>query len=515
MINARNRRFESAGIWLVVIPFILFSALLLAFIPLYAAAFVFGVGLIVAATLVPMNWLMLTILTVAAVIGGSVEYFLGMAQVNWLPFLLSVVAAFRAVASRLLASNDQSLGDGGPRGFGRTFILASAFVYTAIVLASAVINWIPFTQAFAALKNYLMMWGILVALTLSNTSIRTWRLLWYGFLSISLLQLPVVLYQRLFVASKIGNTNWGLSFDAINGTFGGGLAGGRSGAVAMFICIALAFVLATWRERRISNARCLMLIAFIVPTLFIVEVKAVAIWLPLVVMIVFGAHIRQRPGVFLGGLVAVALLVVGILLAYRYSYYQGSRESADLFDFFAHQIEYIYDPNRFNPVSRELGRVSTLVHWWREVDLANVASWLIGFGPGASRGISSLAIGELAKRYPFFIDISSASVLLWDLGVVGFAAFCSTIVVSAISSFRIARQCAPGSEEKVQLEANGIGLLLILSGVVYTRDAVDGPIMQFVMFVFLARVLVAVRSVAAMASPQSGLSAIPQRQVLA
>lgn len=491
----RNARSQVSVLpWLFGLPLLVLVGIAVAVAPPYATALVLGLMLLGMAVVMPFNGLLLACLVTSAVIGGSAEYFLGISQANWLPFMLSVLLAARGfITAHVQIGARQALPGQRLDRMGWAWFGLPAVVYLFTLVASAASNAIPFSQALASMKNYLLMWGVLVAVIYHRDMERASSQIWRAFVLIGLLQLPVVLYQRFFVASRLANTSASLSFDAINGTFGGGLLGGRSGALAMFICIVLGYLLIMWRAGRLPGWSLAGLAMLLLPSLFMIEVKAVAIWLPLVAMLVFSQQIRRRPSLFLFGFLGSIALAVCVVLVYRYSFYSGSG-GGSLWDFLSRQLTYVYDPNRFNPATRELGRVSALVHWWNEAgDRGGVVNWLFGFGPGASRGVSTVAVGTIARLYTFYIDISAAAALLWDVGVVGFIALCLVLIAGAAESWRLSKVEAMPANLRLQLEAAAIALVLILSSVIYVRDAVDGSTIQFLIYFLLGMVVYARR----------------------
>lgn len=486
-----------AGLVVALLLGSLFAGVFTAFAPQFAfILMVMGLA-VTAGFLLPVPWLLVATLVISAIFAGSLEYFLKFSQANWIPFVLAVFLAVRATVETRFGTGAVKL---GPRSInpGLAMFAYPAIVYLTVLVASGVANQIPGAQAFAAIKNYLMMWGVLVAFLTLQSHERTFKSLWRAVVIIGALQLPVVLFQRFFIASRLGNTTSSLSFDAINGTFGGGLTGGRSGTLAMFICIAVGYLLILWRDKQLGGGKLLGALLLLLPTLFIVEVKAVVFWLPAVAFLVFIGQIRRRPFMFFAGLAASAVLVLAVITAYRFSYYSPTGDRS-VESFFTHDLAYMWDPNRFNPNTRELGRISVLVHWWRESQLGSAVFWLFGYGPGASRGVSSVAIGAVAAKYPFYIDINAVATLLWDLGTVGFLSFCSMLGLAAVEARRLKRTAMLPEWLRHQLEATMVGLLLIVSSLIYVREAIDGTTIQFMTFFFLGTVVYA-RNVAAQPS---------------
>lgn len=464
-------------IWVVSVPAILLVGAMTALVPKGAAAMIVGVAFVSVAFITPPTALLVWTLVFAALIGGSIEYFFGLAQANWIPFVLSLVLLTRSTFAPkgVQFAQKRDLGQSG------NYFLAPAFVFLVTLMASSLLNLTPLPQILASVKNYLLMWGVLFALLLAPKLGDAKRLVWKWVLIIAALQLPVVLYQKLFISSKIANSAGSLSYDAINGTFGGGLLGGRSGALAMFVCIAIGYAMILWREGRWSGPRLLGYLLATLPTLAIVEVKAVVFWLPVVTSLVFVSQIKQRPAIFVLTMACSLALVFGIMVVYQTNYGAPTAGGSVVEEFFR-KIYYVFDPERFNSTTRELGRFSALTHWWRENSLSNPIQFLLGHGPGASRGASSFAVGTVAAKYSFFIDISAAAALLWDTGLVGTLAFLGTLGFGMIQTAQASRGAKVDQENRIYFQTASIALLLILSSVFYTRDAVDGPIVQFMIF---------------------------------
>lgn len=484
MFAPSPKGFSPVLIWVLSVPLVVAVSLLTAFAPKQAVALVLGAVFVSVAFIVPQSWLIVWTLIFAALIGGSIEYFLGIGQANWIPFILSLVLAARAI----LGSNSPRL-VGQPRVRRPTALFAvPAWIFLAILVGSAVANAAPILQVLAAAKNYLLMWGVLIAFALLPDLKRATSLVWKWILVIAAFQLPVAMYQKFFIASKLSNTSGSLSFDAINGTFGGGLLGGRSGALAMFICIALAYALIQWRDKKWKTYQLIAYLMVTLPTLAIVEVKATVFWLPAVVLLVFFSLINRRPLTFVVTLIVSLLAALGILYIYQQSY-GGTTGGDSLVAAFLQQIYYVFDPDRFNPITRELGRMSVLTHWWRENSIDDPLHFLLGYGPGASRGVSTIAVGSVAANYNFLIDISAAAALLWDAGLLGLLTFLTMLLLGAMQIKVMARKLGNDESLRVNLEAAFIALLLILSSVFYVRDAVDGPIIQFIMFFCLGHAI--------------------------
>jgi hypothetical protein len=357
-------------------------------------------------------------------------------------------------------------------------------VYLLTLLFSAVMNQSPPLQVLVAAKNYVFVWAMLYVFLCDDdfaaTSSRFWRLIvWTG-----VLQLPVVLYQRVFVASKLGNSAAGLSWDAVSGTFGGGQLGGRSAAMAMFITMAVAYLMIRWRDRQLSGWRAFGLMFLMMPAIFLAEVKMVVIWLAFVGFMVFGRDLLKRPLAAIMALLVLIGLCAGIVFTYLTLYYEGTYSSGA--DLFQKQIGYIFDVDRFNVVTREIGRIASIYFWWTQNQHADINVLLMGSGPGASRSFSTIAVGEVAARYSYVLDTSTLTALLWDSGLIGVFCFLFFGALSMLAIWRGMSQPGVDLHQRHQMEASLIGLMLIYSGFAYNRDAIDSFAIQLLLVFFMA-----------------------------
>jgi len=455
---------------------------------LLGAALVFGaVGMAV-----PLHWMISLELLLGAIVAGSIEYFLGFAQAHWIPFLLGLLLGLRALIERPPLATRLAHRHTGFNALGNDPALFwyPAAVYLFAMLATVVINLPPLGQVLVAMKNYVFLWGVLLAYLGTRAFDSASRATWTVVILAAVVQLPVVLYQKVFVASRLSNAGGaaGLSWDAISGTFGGGLLGGHSATMAFFVTIALTYSLVRWLERRWSLWRLLFIAAFTIPSLFLAEVKAVLVWLAIAGLLVFVRRIGSRPLLFLAGCATLSVLLVSIVLAYKSMYYEGSR-TISIDELWEKQVYYVFEPNKFNTQTREMGRAASVVFWWRQHDASEPAEMLLGHGLGASRGISTFAVGEVARKFWFFIDTSSMTTLLWDTGAIGFLSFVAMLSLGAFQAFRLASTNYLTDDTRLQVEVAAIGLVLILSAVPYNRDAIDNAAMQCLMFFFLALVV--------------------------
>ena len=482
---------RSPDVGTILVVSVVFFALLVgistALLPQIAVAAVLGIFGVFLVLYLSLSTLLLSGLILTTVIAGSAEYFAGLSQANWLPYFLALALGFRGLVEINFGKSIKSGSRNTKAKYGMPIFLIPALLYLAAMVTSTIIAQPPFIQLFVGAKNYIFMAGVLIAYIAAKNFDATIKSTWQVLILVGCIQLPVVLYQKFFIASQLSNAGGrsGLSWDAISGTFGGGLLGGHSGAMALFASFVITICLIAWRNGNLSLLRLILISVAVLVPIFLGEVKAVVVWLTIAGSLVFIRQIRTRPLVFLIGMLSTAAVVGAIIFAYNYMYYEGTR-SIDLAELYEKQIKYFFDINKFNSETRQMGRIGSLAFWWRENEFADITYAIFGHGLGASRGSSTLAIGEVARKYTFFIDTSSATTLLWDLGVFGLAAFVSTLGIAAWEAHRLSLRSELGPTQKDAAEAVSIGLCLILTTIIYNRDSTDNASVQFLMFSLLA-----------------------------
>lgn len=436
-------------------------------------------------------------LFLATVIAGSLEYFAGLGPAHWVTYLMGLLLVFRALVERLSIARGSSLRLNDTGSGAKAAFIIWAWLYLSVVVFSTLVNTPPLIQAFVGVKNFFFMWGVLFAFAFLRRPDETSVKLWKAIVLIACIQLPVVLYQRYFIGAKVGNKGGlaGLSWDSVVGTFGGiPFLGGHSGSMALFISVAIVVVLIAWRNQSLATWKAVSFITLAFSAVLFAEVKAFVVWLFIGTTLVFWRVAKKRPVVFVGGMVMSVLLVVSLGYAYKTMYYDGDRFGGSSFsEVYERQISYIYDPNKFNTETRDIGRVASLLFWWHEHDLRDPVHMLFGHGIGASRGRSSLGAGEVAKQYSFWIDTSAATVLLWDFGLLGFSFFSAMILAGFFQGMKLAGDTLLPPRLRFSSECAAIALLIILSGVLYTRDSVDDTSVQFLLYFCLGIVAYAYR----------------------
>ncbi len=320
-------------------------------------------------------------------------------------------------------------------------IQVPAFVWLlAIFLCLAVVSTLVQSPAFgefvAGSKRYFQAYGLLFALALipfAARDVRQWRTALAG---IALLQLPFALYERFVLVPLRGGLESGKAeaTDIVAGTFGANLEGGSPNSLMVaFLLIAMAFAYMRWREGVLPGWKALL---FAIPCfipLFLGETKIVLVLIPLILLVLHRREAFSRPGMFLlVGLIGAALMT---LLAFVYVELMWKRP---LLDVLAETIAYNFQQKGHGHAF--LNRTTVLLFWWQKQSLADPAGFLFGHGIGSAyTGVLSFSIGHLAAKYlGYGIDLTTLSLLLWEVGVIGLVLHLAIFVMAWVAAGRLA-----------------------------------------------------------------------------
>lgn len=308
-----------------------------------------------------------------------------------------------------------------------------ALGFMAYALLNSFIQWHSPGDLLGGFKRYFQMWGIMFALcwlTFDERDIRRWQ---FFFVIVALLQLPFAVYELIIFVPRLEAT-WGVAaIDVVAGTFGAKVdGGGASGEMALFLVIMLAFLLARHLGKSLSVGRIIQLVPLILAPLFLGETKAVVIMLPLMFLVLYRHEIFIRLHYWLMGFVVLTLITVSA----GYYYLSFSDRPMDT------HIEEILEGNIYNKGYGflHLNRTTVLTFWAEKQGSHDPISFMFGNGLGSSHTATR---GYVAKHYPNHgIDLTTASALLWDVGVFGFILFIAILALAWKSAQRLQRESA-------------------------------------------------------------------------
>lgn len=402
---------------------------------------------------------------------GQIYYFGGIVQAPWIAYGLGLVLFLKILPvyfSDSLSKEKIPIPN-----------LIPVLFFFAAVLISLIVNLIPLVQAIIGLKNTLFMWSVFFIVALGGLSLVNINNLWKKYYWLVLFQIPLVLYQALIVvperaSSSIGPTS---HWDAIVGGFGGDpMAGGASSALALFIVIGLVYYSSLRKRNLISKIHYYSIIVASLMILFLAEVKVVVVLIPIAIFILYRKYFVKNPVHFFMIIAGMIILLFSILAGYQY---QKTKDLRSVTDFdaiyettFANELDTSYTREK----TGEIGRATSLVHWWAETGFNDMVHTLFGYGPGATRA-SGLSVGEIAQRYYYYSNIARATSaqLLWEIGLVGFIIFVF-VLIRAISLFSRALSWEGLNEwQKSNVETSLIACILLIVTIPHSRDILEIP----------------------------------------
>ncbi|MGZ5017292.1 MAG: hypothetical protein ACXV8U_16070 [Methylobacter sp.] len=461
---------------LVMLAFAGFCGLVIPFqgvlVPAIVGALALSI-LVLALSPVAIVWLMLVLVLLVV---GQFTFFIGIRQAFWVPYLLLLLITIKLLLEKLR--------------FISRFVATPSFSTTSILIVlfclffclSAVINKTDFASIGVAAKNYVFPWFLtmLVASTIQYTEDlqRIWRfMLW-----VAVLQLPFAVPEHFYYAKRVG-----ASWDAVVGSFGGNfMTGGASGAMAIFLVFGIVLATSLFRRNQISWKMLALVVLTALATIALAEVKVFFICLPLGFIFLFRKRIFTSPLESLGvGMLVVALLSV-ILFAYQQTYSDKVGKEMSLEDTINFALYVESDPYFFNPETREVSRIGAILMWNR-YNNTNDDRFYIGHGPAASRESETIGIGVAARKYPFMLTTSTASSMLWDVGLCGYIILLGTLLAASITAFRLTRYTPP--VEAAALDSIGVMLLLNIPLTLYNRDLIESTVTQVLVAFWIGYVL--------------------------
>ena len=448
-------------------------------VPLLSFALIGGIVAAFMLLLSADHMLYVLAISVTLVI-GQLMYFAGINQALWLPYGLGLLLFLQlpgAYEARLRAGEASQ-----PVPFIGWF-----YLFTLAIVLSVVINLPNPLQVIVGSKNLIALWSVYLIIALGAVRIERVEKLFSWLFPLALLQLPFVLYQYFIVAGGRSNRGgrFGVSWDAIVGSFGGDPnSGGASGVMAFFLAAAILLAFTFMRAGLIRRRMLVAVVAVAAVCIGLAEVKVIVVLLPIGMAVIMLPEMLKRPVMALVSIVLVLAAMLALLYLYDNLHYStagyGAKSLGDLLD---SAFGYSLDPDYVNLETGELGRVASLVLWWRDGFLPDPIHGLFGYGPGASRSVSNFAVGEVAAKYPFYIDRSAACQLLWDIGLCGFLAMTLFLLSAAMNAYRLAKKANIAIRTKACLQFSAAILALEILMLPYGRDLLEVPAQSCIMFI--------------------------------
>jgi hypothetical protein len=318
-------------------------------------------------------------------------------------------------------------------------------------------------------------------LTRSRLAATVWFLL-----LVAVVQWPLELYQALFVVpQRVSAGYFGSAWDSIVGTFGGPkFGGGASGSLAIYLVVGLALALALWRTRCLSRLQGTVCVLSILVGIGLTETKVVFVMIPVALFLLYVDQMRTHPVRFLLAMVSM-LALLSLLMYIYYVFFWAEQNRGSVVDAIMRRFAYSFDPN-FMPAYNWPGRMTGLAIWWRGQEfVGDPFHWLVGYGIASAVSTSTVVgPGVVALKFGLGTDVTGATRLLWEVGVIGFVAY----LLPLWFSFRTLGQVLRRATDITPVERGFYMALRASTGVLflavlYEVTIVSSPPLQLVAFI--------------------------------
>ncbi|MEI8658236.1 capsular biosynthesis protein [Vibrio sp. Hal054] len=441
---------------------------------------------------------------------GVVQYFTGIGAVLWLPFLMTclmvLLLPMQTRYSAFYLDNKE-----------RVLLVLFVSLFALATVSTVLQSGIKVT--IVGMKNELaislIMFCLLLGFVRESQIYRITKALYWVFY----IQFPVILYQILIVVPKrVAFRGEYEKWDAVVGTFGGDpMKGGNTAAMGLFCLLIMLLKLSEYKHGLTTklNTGLHIIAAFILCILG--EVKFVILISPFLLAFVwfspsYLAGMKRldlkTALMIIGGLFGLISLAIMILAASYSSAFAGSSDKGAL-DIFIDSLSYVFDPNYIMAETGELGRMTTIFFWGEHSDLWGLPSQLFGYGLNATNRGSTVAPGFLNIIFNVFLDSTSLSMLLWEMGLIGTLLFFGVIGYTLrivmpkplISRDRVTQEDVRLLSFQPAFIAFGIAGLLSLP---YSQTLMIVPMPQFLFYFSLGAALVIRKSVLTISEPSYG-----------
>lgn len=473
---------------IAVLGFAVLSGMVMALGSIQLAILIVGIIIAPVVLLMPSTTLIASLLLLSTVIAGCLQYFLRVDQAHWLPAMLLAAMLARIPLDALRGSH------AGQRLEGFTLLGSLILVFAAVVFVAALVNLSSVMQSLVGFKHYIFPLALIAAVVQAGAQREFWLQLWRAVPWLMLLQFPACLYQYLFVEKSRGSelVATGISWDAVVGTFGGNPdGGGASGVLALFLCFGLIAVLALRRAGLTSPGLAWWAFVAIAASMLLAEVKVVIVFLPLAVLVYQRKRVLKSALSAIAWSVATMAFVIALLMAYSVLHWQSKHSRPyEIEDTFNYVFKAESDARFYNRLTGEVSRGGALLLWSDENLVRNISvQTLIGNGPASSKVSTLFGQGSAARKYQFSLITSAASMMLWDLGLLGMLCFTSIVGVAFWRAISLCSQLKADPQSVAVAESVAAALVLIMAGLFYNNDAVNHPAVQSLLALSLGLVI--------------------------
>ncbi len=237
---------------------------------------------------------------------------------------------------------------------------------------------------------------------------------------ISLLQVPFVVHQFIFVARN-SLSGREVDWDLIVGTFGFNPegAGGNSAGFLLFQCYFITLCIARMRKG-IAGKLDYLALFLSAGTIFFIEVKIVLALVFFIMISVLELKDIKRPKVIFSSLTLVFGFLFLVLYNYNQNYSTGEREGRGMDEYVVNIYEeYFIDQESGHFDSTEVSRGLAVKIWFaKQTEYWPVEAY-IGYGLTSSKGSNDIVPEAVVFASPLLFASTQFTAYLWDVGIVG------------------------------------------------------------------------------------------------
>jgi hypothetical protein len=375
------------------------------------------VGMIggIALLIIP-RWSIWIILSVGLLYGIFASYIPALNKLPWALALMSMLLMLPAIIRFIEAKNIPS------------FIWV-ALIFMVYALLVTLIQWDSFSQLIAGYKRYFQMYGLMFALALLAFKPEDYEKWLKLILFIALLQLPVTLIQRFMLGDLDGGYASAEITDRVAGTLGSSAEGGSSSAqMVTFLMMTAAFLIARCKEGLIEKSITFYLCLICLIPLGLGETKIVILLLPVAWLILMRDDLKKNLSRYMGQMFGLLALIS--IFAVIYIGLNKGKNDITSTEVLTQTLAYNIGEQGYG--SYLLNRATVMDFWWANHSANDMLGMWFGHGMGSSYFNAGNAVaGHIAVGYiGYGIDLTSASTLLWDTGILGLILFISVFITA-------------------------------------------------------------------------------------
>lgn len=422
--------FGKAALWVTFSLIVLALAGFFGLLAVTASPILVGMaaGLVVGVFLLMKPDLLIWLILILGLVMGAFVSMAGpqFSKITWAVSILGFVLLVLSLFNFLLAGKSK----------GQPAFIWLGVAFLVLTVSATTAQWHSTGEVIAGVKRFFQAYGLMFAFAALAVSSREMGRIRKLLLAIALLQLPFALYELLVLVPKRG----GLALasettDVVAGTFGANLQGGSPNSVmVIYLLIVMSFLVMRWRYGLIHSGRFYFFILLCLIPLGLGETKIGVVMLPLAALVLIRNDLARSPLRYFPALLAIILLTTVLVYVYVTVIMQSTLDEVVQRTLRYNIGDQGYSRGQF------LNRLTSITFWFQQQGSHDPVGFLIGNGLGSSYTSFGELGGHLGMRYQRYgINLTAASTLLWDTGVMGSALFVGMLASAWVAAGRLHR----------------------------------------------------------------------------